>query len=399
MRIRQLSEETQPFEDKKVDPALMTFDEYYALVNPNNKFHPSNAYDMDQKKINEIYKKADFNIPVRAIRVNNLRFEIWLKKEDRFQDGHFVKHDPDGEILRDEKGMAIYFTPEELMRSDRQRWDYSFGVFHGDQMVAYTADEWGCMLVVVAKEFRGWGFGPIILKMAREIEPGKTSGGFTSAGRYNIMKVYRQFVDDYLRTGMYSFLVRSGQLKADRAKAIIQSAQAAYQKPKVAPAQQYNLNSNNPSDWLLYVGEAGDFILYDRKLKDLLDKGVIDSDEFRHWVDEMIIGAVYASGRNYNHVHQFGAKSEQIKMFMMRLALTEVSRHGETLVFTEELRPYVTQRGVEIINQNEARLVSDPIAYEAMTQAERQFRKSFDRHDEFRYRLLELAYGKYQITR
>lgn len=395
MRLRRLFETTQDYVPKKVDPALMTFQEYYELVNPKDKYHPRNAYDMDLSKINEFMRKTDFDIPIQTVRVNNIMFEIRMRKEDLYN-LNYVKYTPEGQILRNENDEPIYYTREELTRLDKKRWEYSIGVFYGDQTVAYTADEWGCMLVVVAREFRGWGFGPIILKIARSIEPDKPSGGFTPQGAYNLQKVYREFVGDYLKSGMYSFLVRSGQLSAERAKAIIQSAQQAYvRKPK----EQFNLKTDDPRDWLLYVGEAGDFILYDRKLKDLVDRGVVDSEEFSHWVDQMIIGAVYASGRPpYQYIHQFGGKTEPVKMFMMRLALSEAAEHQEIVVFEEPLRPYVTQRGIQI-DQNEAKLVADPIAYKAMGMAEHQWRKSFDRFDEFRYRLLELAYGKYQITR
>jgi hypothetical protein len=397
---RRLSEATDPYIEKKIDPALMTFQEYYALVNPKDKFHPDNAYEMDVEKMNSFGDPKDQQYPtlIRTIKVHNVPFEIRMNKEDRFL-GKFIKHTPDGEILRDEHGNPIYYTRDELMRSDKRRWEYSFAVYQGDNRIAYTADEWGCMLVAVASEYRGWGFGPMILKMARTVEPGKTSGGFTPAGYYNITKVYREFVRDYLKSGMYSFLVKSGQLSVERAKAIIQSAQQAYQAKKV-DKPKYNLNTNNPQDWLLYVGEAGDFILYDRKLKDLIDKGVIDSEEFSHWVDDMIIGSIYMSGHHpYNHIHQFGGKTEQIKIFMMRLGLSMVAEHQEVLIFSEEFRKYVTQQGVEIIDKNEARLVSGPIAYQGMATAERQWRRSFDRYDEFKNRLLELAYGKYQITR
>jgi hypothetical protein len=282
-----------------VNPATLTFNEYYKLVNDKEKFHPDTAYNTTLKRLNANEKgKTNYPKLLQHLRINGLEFEIRKTVED--------------------KG-----------------WDASLAIFDEDgQKVATVQDEWGCMLVMVAEEFRGFGFGPILIKIARTMDPLKPSGGFTQSGYNNFVKVYREMVRDALKSGFYTQSVRSGRMTAERVKAIIDSA-----KLNVRPQhKQRNLNSNNPKDWLLYVGGYGDFILYDKKLKDELDANNGDNP----WIKKMIKGLMLVREHDEKGlIVQFGGDTDKIKTFMITCAISYCANENLPLYIDSDDRKFV----------------------------------------------------------
>jgi hypothetical protein len=393
--MKKLQESTIPHEKKIVDPALLTFKEYYNIVNPKDKFHPSDAYSMDLKKLNSgtYGTRADYK-PVKRITINNIKFEIGIRKEDNWQENTYRKYDEYYNTIM-VNGEVQYYSIKELEQMGKERWSYDFAAFDMEtsDMVSWVTDgEWGCLLIMTAEEYKGFGFGPILVKMLRNIKPAMPSGGFTSAGFQNFKKVHTEFVKDYIKTGMYSQLVKDKIITTQRAKEIINDTfPNGIPKPK---PQSKNLSSNDPKDWLLF-GDNGCFILYDKKLVDIY----MDDNEF--WTEKMIKGYIYVGGYtrdDWFHVKNLGGDSDKIKQYLLACGLSHCADENAEMVIDSEYYSYLPQN-IKTIKQdsNSRKIVAGTklINYQPLLNLEKKFRKTFDRYGEFHDRLIEIAEGKY----
>jgi hypothetical protein len=378
-----------------MNPALLTFQEFWKGVDAEDKYHPPSAYDWSLSQM----KVTPDKYPTLLFRrtLSGISFEFRMLKEDRYQENSFVKTDPSGIPLRDPGGEVQYYSIDELAEKKLRRYDYSFSVFDGAQQVAVTQDEWGCLLVVVAREYRQFGLGPMLTKLAWEAEPGKSTGGCTPAGARVVQKVHQDFVREYLRNGTYSKLIKEGAITLERVQKILESAklESQFVAPKVK--EKINLGMNDPKNFLLFE-EYGNFILYDRKLKDLLDRG--DDERDFYWMERCIKGHSFAGGGYHNEgklfLHALGGDTPQIKKFMFMLALSEAKIHGEKIrIFDDDLN-MVNPSEVELEEGNWATLKGTPINWKPMKAQEIQFRRTFDRYGEFKNRLLEIADAKYR---
>lgn len=372
----------------KIDPALLTFREYVDVVD-GNKTHPDDAYKTTLKKLNRIHSKSKFTKLLQRTKVNGIYFEIRLYAEKL----NLFKRDEHGEYLRIDGAIQPY-TDEELLRLGKKNpYRYTFGIFHDEMIVAAVQDEWGCLLIMVVDEYRGFGFGPLLTRIARTMEPGRSSGGFTSGGFHNFQKVHREFVRDALKSGLYRSLVQQGSMTMERVREIIDSARLKDMKPRA----EKNLDSNNSSDWLLYVGDT-DFIIYDRKLKDLVN----DDGHLDHFGESMIKGLAFVGGDRFLKLIQFGATTPKLKTFLMSCAIENCRRANETL-YLEGTEPKYVDPSMGNVAELELRKpfthtvtpTGKPMPYDSLGKMERDFRKSFDQYDEFKNRMLEMAYAKY----
>lgn len=379
---------------QQIDPALLTLQEFLKIINPSGKEHPDSAYDVDVKRMNQYSpSKSEWPRLLQNYRYNGINFEIRLRIS---KIGKRIKRDTDGNLLRI-NGELQYFTEEECKRLGWRLYEYDIAIFDGDVKVGSLQDEWNCALIMVASEYRGFGLGKLLSKFRFKIEPGKNSGGFTPDGYAMTVKTYREFVRDALRNGVYSSLVRQKKMTVERVKEIVQSAKINNRSP-VRP--QVNLNANDPNDWLLYVGEYGDFILYDKKLKDLLNDNTFD----RSFTDKMIKGMVFVEGDRYLHLAAFGGDTPKIKQFLMSCALTYCRRERKDLWLepneTQSVDPAIgkVDPNVSVVVGFKSQKVTPlgAIIYSKLGMTELSFRRSFDSYDEFKNEMIEMAYSKYQ---
>lgn len=389
-------EATTDYQEKIIDPALMTWEEYWNLVNAQNKSHPENAYSfsIENAKKDEypqkLFNKDDME-RVFTKKINNISIDFRVKKTDRYEN-KFIKRDKDSKPLII-NGEIQYYTPKELEKMGKRRWDYTFAAFDDDLVIGYTVDEWGCLLVSVAEEYQKFGIGKILTKLAWEAEPGKTTGGCTYRGKKLVRRIHGDFVRDYLKKGFYSLLVRSGQMSAERAKEIINSA---YLSPSENQPRNLKLD-NNPQDWLLYAHE-GTFIIYNKKLKDLL--GNVDEDDYWHnkAIDDAIIGLANIGG-GYNdktlRLWSLGGINDNIKKYLLLLAVSWAAQENDPLFIFEPQRKYVDPSKINLDENGWATLKGQPINIQPLANQEKKFRDSFDQYSEFYYRLLELADAKF----
>ena len=395
--IEAMSNALPVWNPKQVDPALLTFKEWYNIVNPTEKHHPSSAYDVDVESLNRYDNKEKFTRLINRIKLAGLDLEIRLHSEP----ARYVKYDANNEIERID-GKIQYFTPEELKSLGKRPEEHTIGVFEGDTKIGAVQDEWGTVLVMVAREYRNIGLGTILQKLARTMEPAKSSGGFTPQGGAGFRRVHNEFVREALANGKYSSLVREKKITIDRVKEILQSAQL-----KKSKIDQRNLSINNPEDWLLYVGEYGDFVLYDKKIKELIVDGGEQNDYF---IDRMILGAVNvremeSRNENWALITLFGGDTIKIKKFMLKLALSFAKNEGEELWADLEDISLVDSSFGKLIGdinlktgfkRQQIELVGNAVPYKDIGAQEAQFRKSFDKYGEFKERIIELAYGKFK---
>lgn len=382
----------QPWNPTGINPALMTFDEYYKLANSSNKFHPDSAYDSTEELKRQ--NKKDYPILLRRIKINGLTFEFRMNEETRA--GKYTKYDDEGEIVKDSKGLAVSddVSEDDLIKQRRQPRNFMIAIFNDDICCGRAQDEWGCVLLRVAKEYRGFGLGPILGKIARQYEPGKTSGGFTPQGYANFVKVYREMVRDALTNGLYSTLIKNGDLTIARVKEIVASANLKIREPK----REANFSSNDPKDWLIYFEHDCCVIIYDKKLKDVDDP---------HFEDTMIKGNLLVRFPSYTEKYglmvRFGGDTPKIKSFLLSCASALSKKEGVPLYIDEECLSFVDKSrnniGPKDMTTGYWRYPVEWIGQDAnlklISYPEKAFRKSFDKYDEFKNRMIELADSKY----
>lgn len=381
---------------RQIDPALLTFDEYMDIIDKKRTCHPNSAYDLSLKQLNQYSSsKTEFPKVIRRFRRHGLDFEVRIRFE---KIGRRVKTTPDGDVLRID-GEIQYYSDEETKRLGWQQFEWTLAVFEGDTKVGVVQDEWGCVLVMVAQEYRSFGLGPLLLKLAYSIQPDKPSGGFTPSGWYTMQKVYREFVGDALRNGMYRKLVQQGSMTLERVRTIMTSARY---KPSTAKPD-YRLDSS-PQDWMLYVGENGDFAVYDKKLREIINEG----DRLDYFADRMIKGLVYVQVHDGKEVwallRAFGADSPTLKRFLINCAIEYCQREDAVLYLEEDEPSLVDPAMASLGPESKVRGFSSRkvlptgkrLDYDGMATVEARWRRSFDRYDEFRIQMLEMAYAKFQ---
>jgi 8-oxo-dGTP pyrophosphatase MutT (NUDIX family)/GNAT superfamily N-acetyltransferase len=344
---------------KGIDPALMTFPEYYGIINPTGKSHESKAYNWSLDEMNQYFNIADYPRQIRRFKKNGIEFRV-VAKQDRW-------------------GTTLAIANDE------------------DECVGTLQDEWGCTLIAVAQEYRGFGFGTLLGKMALTITPSRPTGGETPGGYQALRSAHREKVRDALTGGRYRDLISQNRISIQRVKEIVSTAGL----PKKATATERDLNSRDPRDLLLFGNETT-FVLYNRKLKDHLD----DDD---YWVEKMVKGMIHfnyytaANDKEYAIIYRFGGERQQVRAFLLRCAAHVCERDGVTLLVDEEDLSDVDSRYLgqshvhKLTGLSRAEVfVKDDLDPAPMVAQEATFRKSFDQYDEFYHRMVELADAKYR---
>lgn len=384
-----------------LDPALMTFREYRQLIDPQHKTHPSSAYDVGVAQLSAGRDWSAHSHLLNTITRKGIVFEVRANVIDRYRGRQYAKRDQDDNlVLRD--GEVLYYTPDELRAQGVPRYDFEFAIIEkeGGQVVGCTQDEWGTMLLMVAREYRGFGFGRLLGSLAWSHLPGKPSGGFTTAGINAFAAIHREAVRDALVSGRYRALVREGSLTGGQVRAIIDSAQLDRSRPRSALGLGGETSlAIDPSQWMLY-SQSGEFILYDRRLADYWQS---DMDDY--WLDRCLIGMSYAS-TGYDtqskdaYLHHFGGLNEKARQFLILLQLSECQARGETLRLDADVAARLPRHLLRIEPGREAGVVKVALSGKGidagpMAAAEARFRKLFDRFGEFEHYMVEAAYAKF----
>lgn len=431
--IERITDPTAP------NPALLTWEEYLKVMNPDGKMHPSSAYnhtveEMNQRRlgssgftkmhsfdyqIGEIDgvtvivdpRKTDYiNRVVGYIEGNTLRginplnsqsFQRSLKFENIPAVVFSPTKYPGQEFYR--KKFAenkLTYTPTLVNRivARGERFEIrknksSFIVYNQDNLiVAYAENEWGAILVAVAAEYRSYGLGVILGKLFREKNPHMTSGGFTNAGLTHAKRVWSTFVREYLQSGEYSKLVRAGQLTTARVKEIL-SELPDQVKPKAATRIDYT----NPDDWVVYMDGSGLFIVYHKSATE------ISSYDYTVW-EPYIQGLSFLRVfEPYGHWHfqSIEYSSTAAEMLLLRCTLTHMLEDSpnEWLVidraYSDQFDSLEKLSGIEVQN-GKVRATRPLIDLRQLARKEQRVRKTASDTSEFLVMLHEAAEFKYR---
>lgn len=392
-----LFEATRDFQHKMPDPALLTFDEFYKLVNPSGKSHSSEAYETSIENLNnkEYLKIEGFPKLLNTFRRQGIVFELRESVLDRWE-LDYVKTDPEtGWTMRDQNGDTVYYSKDELSKliPEAERFQYEHAIVDKDRnlLVGLTQDEWGALLIRVASEYQGFGLGKILRKANLARHSVRDSGGYTPQGKRTIRAVHADAVREYMRSGFYTHLVKQGTITKDRVWDIISSI------PQRGPKQpEKNLNMNDPRDWLLMTDEDSHAIIYDRKIYDLLD----DDPRWDYWVEQAIKGMI-SLGSFGTSDHPFVSRisgSDRTKAYLLELVLNfEI---GGKIRLDPDEAVLVQRRIGDALHHQPTPGPSDPDLYwiegptmkvAGLGDPERRYRKQHDQYDEIYHRIMELA--------
>lgn len=249
-----------------IEPALMTQDEYYNIVNPNDKWHDQDSYDfyIDGKGGGRDYiqdVKGDIKL-VQQKQIGKVKIDYYIRKEKTTY-GYFKIPDPSGYGGKD----YTYYTDEEKKEKNLPLYNFTVFAVHKDEglIVGAGQDEWGAVLIWVFGEYRGMGIGEEITKLYRSYYPSNDSGGFTIYGYNQIKKYHAYLVRKYLENGIYSDMVKKGEITAKRVKEITDS---------IKDVKRFSSGKNSTNPLTKYYGDTktaiylGDnyVIIYDIKL-------------------------------------------------------------------------------------------------------------------------------------
>lgn len=387
---------------RKVDPALLTTQEYLKIVDPDEKWHPSEAYDWSLEKMNyrpDLIK--DYPVLINNLTVRGLKFQL---RAQRTKLTYNRWDDEAQNYLRGPDNQLMVIPDDEVAAAGKPLHEVSVGLFNDKgQMVGTVQDEWGAVLIAVAREYRGFGFGQLLGRVARTLTPTKGSGGFTPGGRANFMKVHRETIRDALASGKYRDLIRKGQITLDRVKEILASANL---KQRPTPQSSVNLDTSDPRNWLVY-GEYGAFIVYDKKLREI-------HEDHPEWEETCIKG--YALVRIIHHwskggaesgilVH-FGGDTPQIKKTLLALCASHCAEEGVDFAVDPDDMPLIDPAQYEI-GETDMKTgykrthvtIKRPLDTHLLTELDRRFRRGFDRYGEFKNMVIELAEAKFRKVR
>lgn len=386
----------RPWNPKQIDPALLTYQEYYKIANERAKFHPGDAYETTLEKMRDknYLRKEHYPQLLKRVKIKGISFEFRVKSEK----SNYVHVDTEGVPVRGADNKLIPMTDAEISAAGLQPNSYNVVIYNeeGDP-VGSAQDEWGCVLVYVANEYRGFGLGSILGRIARTFEPGKTSGGFTDHGLKNFRNLYRDMVRDAVTQGRYTALIRAGKMTVERAKAIIASARLEKRKPV---SDDIDLSGKNPANWLLYADESA-FILYDKNLAKVIERG---GDDQWDWGERMIKGYLLV---RFPHddagiVVRFGADTPVLKSFLLNLGASYCAQQGVPFLLDLDDVPFAS-KALTLGKSNrktgyERRpaKIAQPINYAGMAQEEQRWRGSFDRYGEFMNWIHDLADRKFR---
>lgn len=375
---------------------MLTWTQYRDVVDRSRKSHPDDAYatTLDDLKAGYL-ARPDFDVLIQRVTSRGLRFELRAKEE---RIAYCKRTDDDLDYLRDEAGQLIPYTDEEIAERGWKPVEHTVAVFDEKGVcVAALQDEWGCVLVRVAEEYRGFGFGMALTKLAMTLDPTKPSGGFTRQGLDVYVRAHRELVREALADGRYRKAIAAGELTVDAVREIVASARL-----DLRPRKRPDVATHDPSNWAIYASEHGAFVVYDKRLRDFVESdGAVDD----HWIEDAIKGYLLVRiPDEAGLLVQFGGDNPAIKRFLMACASAYCEKEGFPFAIDAADMAFVDPERMQAQGpasrrtgalRTETRAIGDVLDLDAIATVEAAWRRQFDRYDEFHNRLLELAEGKF----
>lgn len=398
--------------DGIIEPALMTSDEYLDFLGAN-KHHPSNAYQFslvnDSVEISDEKLKKQYKL-INTLKHGSIYIQYYVDNGSDFKNNQYVKLDDDGEIMRDDRGMVVYMSRGEIDRSGIT-YDRNVIAVHDNQIVGSAQDEWGCVLVYVVNELKGIGIGEKLTELYRSYYPNKSSGGTTTSGFNNLRKYHSKQIKLYSRNGIYSDMVKNGEITYDRVKEIINSVSDINIRKKNNSDNIYSKYydmTTKPNKVFLFGGNdimmindniIGYYEDYDKNYKTV-------NDEY----EKFIFGhcRLHREDNGNFRLYFLDGKSEEYLIDLVEYMLSYINhRYGET-----SLLYYITQNTSELtkrfilnhygdtkFDNNKYIITSDnidPNLLNKLKEGTNWFYNIEDEYDEIKGRISENVYSAFQ---
>lgn len=430
------------------EAGMMTRDEYLGHLNPQRKWHPSDAYDFNTFELNEFFARRF--VGKAYGRGRSWKFAVFASTSGMF----FTKDDRpvgvliDGILYHNEEGANIpdeYIaafnnesTPLDIQQRQRVKYveEYMPAV---DDMAQYNAqkypvvlrrflsnndeplvlraaespipnmgtnlaildsrgrvlgvaqNEWGATLIAVAQEARGRGLGKVLSQVWYHFNPGFESGGMTSAGEALAVARWADRVREFRSRGWYSHLVRTGRMSPERVTEIV-----ADLPPKESPRTPEQPEGElRPTGVPMIMSDGFSFItVYDRALLDDPDAFLQDPDE------RFIYGHAFLRGSPSVGVFVFSIDYDRPFAELTTRAILQLARNKREPLYDGdayhdllegiEALPGVTRDGDYLI------VTQDLLPLQALATLERQARRKVDPYRELEDMIMERADTKWR---
>jgi len=113
----------------------------------------------------------------------------------------YVKTDEEGEIVRDERGLAVYIDKDEMRRRGLPFKEKTITAFHNGNPIGWCGDSFGAMEVYVAKEYQKKGLGVLLMKTYMCMFRNSQICQMTELGEKASRRLHREFVKEALGKG------------------------------------------------------------------------------------------------------------------------------------------------------------------------------------------------------
>lgn len=335
-----------------------SFNEYLKIVNPHNISHPESAYQMDLDGMNKTWPADTFPLTQQTFMINKRIYQLREKRIDRWE-GRYLAHDENGDHKRDKHGELVFLTPEEMEikipAESRFVFEHAVIDVASGKVVGLTENEYGCLLVAVAKEFQGQGIGAKLLDFHRSNNPKRYSGGLTNAGYNNLHRFYRNKVLEALGQGYYSQAVRNNALTKNKVNEILKSAEITTATTPVETSRRglqripdggRDLAFSSTENLLFYSDQAI-FILFDKNVLDISDH--FCGGKFEHFIADGVKAAAFLGGeifdsknKNRPSLMRLYAQSRELESFIIKSVISSLKDEVDEIIMPCGLNQYDT---------------------------------------------------------
>lgn len=131
---------------------------------------------------------------------NTNGYNIELRKSD--EKLKYVAVDKNGNIIRDDRGLALYQSDEELISKGIPLYDSSIYAFHEGKNIGFISNSWNVPELFVRPEYQKLGIGTELLWQYLIQDNGYFMdnrgflGQYTSQGIIAIKKLHKRFVEE-----------------------------------------------------------------------------------------------------------------------------------------------------------------------------------------------------------
>lgn len=251
------------------------------------------------------------------------------------------------------------------------------------QRVALASDEWGATLLVVAREYRGRGLGPILGAIWYEHNPSYGSGGFTPSGEGNALRIWEARVGEFLALGWYTALVADGRLSAERVQKILSGLSKGPRPSLPLPTPSAPVEARQAPVRVL-LNDFG-FVIYDASF-------LTDRDE-RHVLGRGFFRSAESVGQ-FLYAIDYDPGYRKLATY---LALQMARDSGEPVYVGRGYGDLLELEGLEHVERDGdyAKLTRDVLPLKDFARLERALRRPVDPYGEIEQSLWELSESKW----